>query len=263
MNIIIPSPNSSIAFYVNNFPLRFYGLLMAVSFFVGVCVVCYLLYKKYGKSSSEIFLDYSPYLIVLSIIGARLFYVIGSFNFYLKYPKEIFLINHGGLSLYGAIFLGVISLYILSKIKKFDFCQHIDVLAVAFPICQSIGRFGNYFNQEAYGLPTDGFLKLYISKNHRIPEFMNIDYYHPTFLYESILDFILFITLLVIFLKFKNIKKGTIASIYLILYGIIRLIVENIRIDSVLNVATIPIACIISAITIIIGLIWLYIIHKK
>lgn len=263
MNIIIPAPNSSIAFYLFNFPLRFYGLLMAISFFVGIGVVYFLLFKKYNKFNCEIFLDYSPYLIVLSIIGARLFYILGSLDFYLKYPKEIFLINHGGLSLYGAIFFGIIGLYFLSKIKKFDFWEHIDALAVAFPICQSIGRFGNYFNQEAYGLPTNSFLKLYVSKSHRIDEFINVDFYHPAFLYESVLDLILFVVLFTIFFKFKNIKKGTIASIYLILYGIIRLFVENIRIDSVLNIGAIPIASIISIIAIILSLIWLYLIYKK
>lgn len=263
MNIIIPPPNSAVLLHFNGFSLRYYGFFMAISFLVGVIFSYLLLQKKYSKDEAEVFFDYSPYLILGSILGARLFYIIGSFKFYLKFPQEIFMINHGGLSIFGAIFFGIVFIFLFSKIKKFSFWSHLDTLAVVFPLCQSIGRFGNYFNQEAYGLPYDGMIKLYVEKPFRLSKFINVEYYHPTFLYESLLDLVIFLMLFTIFIKSKNLKKGTISAIYLILYALVRLFVENIRLDSVLNIANLHIASIICVFAIILSLIWLYFIYKK
>lgn len=261
MDIIITPPVSPILLSFNNISIRYYGVIMAFAFVIGV-ILSYKLFKnKSHLKDAEIFLDYSPMIILFSIIGARLFYVIALHEFYLNNPLEIILINHGGLSLFGAIFFGIVSLYLFSRIKKFDFLLHIDTIAVAFPLCQSIGRFGNFFNQEAYGTPTDGILKLFVAQEYRTSKFIDIEYYHPTFLYESILDFIIFVILLILYNKNKI--NGSIACYYLILYSIVRFIIEGIRIDSVCNIGTIPIVRLICIFVFVFTLICLVLINKK
>ena len=242
IDLIINAPQSPIIGYVFKYPIRYYGLIMAFVFFLGV-VLAYLLFRfKKSKDYADTFLDYSPLVIFVAIIGARLFYVLGSLEFYIARPSEIFLINHGGLSIYGAIIFGLLTLLFISKKKNFSFLEHLDMIAVVFPLCQAIGRFGNYFNQEAFGMPANCGIKLFVDVAYRPIESTNVAYYHPTFLYESVLDLIIFSILLGVFLKNKNLKNGIISCVYLILYSITRFFIEAIRIDSVLNFFGIPIA---------------------
>ncbi|MBR5304165.1 MAG: prolipoprotein diacylglyceryl transferase [Candidatus Gastranaerophilales bacterium] len=261
MELIITPPISPIFISFNHFAIRWYGLIMGFSFIIGIIFAYFLFKYKLNKYNANLFLDYSPLVIFCAIVGARLFYVLALFEYYFKNPIEIIMINHGGLSIFGAIFFGILSIYLLSKIKKFNFLKHLDVIAVIFPLCQAVGRFGNYFNQEAYGAPTNGFLKLFVSKEFRKPQFLDIEYYHPTFLYESILDLLIFIALLILF-KGKT-KNGTIACCYLILYSIVRFIVEGIRIDSVLNIQNVPIVKIICIFTFIFSLTGMIFLTKK
>lgn len=255
MSFIITPPDSPTIFEISNFSIRYYGFIMSLVFLIGVVVSYFLFKNKLGTKDADVFIDYSPLVIIFSIIGARLFYVFASLNFYLNNPLEILMINHGGLSIFGAILFGVLSLYALSKINKFNFLAHIDIIAVVFPLCQAIGRFGNYFNQEAYGKPTNGVIRLFVDEKFRRPEFINVEYYHPTFLYESILDLFIFIFLFILFMKNK--KDGTIVCWYLILYSIVRFIIEGIRIDSVLNIGQIPIARVLSLIIFLVSIVFL------
>ena len=229
MEFIINSPESPIFCHLFNFPIRYYGVFMSLSFLLGIISIYFALKNKYGKNESEKFLDYSFYVILISIICARAFYVIGSIDYYINFPKEILMINHGGLSIYGAILGGLLSMYIFSKKFEFDFLAHCDILAVVFPLCQSLGRLGNYFNQEAFGMPSNTFFKLYISEIYRPDNFQNFSYFHPTFLYESILDFCLFV---ILFKLLTRMKSGRIFLLYLISYSLIRLFVEFYRIDA-------------------------------
>lgn len=261
--LIIYPPKSPIFCTIFNYPIRFYGVIMSIVFILGILLGYFLIRKKISNKDSDLFLDYSPLIILFSIIGARFFYILGDLKFYLKNPIEIIMINHGGISIFGAIFAGLISLYLLSKIKKFDFLSHCDVLAVVFPLCQSIGRFGNYFNQEAYGSPTNGYLKLYVDEYYRYKNFINYEFFHPTFLYESIFNLFLFLILLYILFKINNLKKGTIACIYFVVYSIIRLFIEQIRIDSVLYVGNIPIVQVICIIVLVLSLFTLISLYKK
>ena len=264
--MIINSPTSTIAFYIFNYPIKFYGLILTCAIVFGY-FLSYFTFKKYNsKAETDFFEDLFPITVVFSIIGARLFYVIGEFSYYKNNLAEIFMVNHGGISIYGAIIFGILTIYFYSKFKKQNFKKYLDYFALFMPLSQAIGRWGNFFNQEAYGKPANGFLKLYIDKFHRTSENLDISYYEPTFLYESILDLIIFFILLFIFFKFKNkpnFKVGTIVLIYLILYSFVRIVVENLRIDSVLNVLDVPIASIISIIILSISAILLFILYKK
>ena len=264
MSFVIPNPSSSVAFYIFNYPIKYYGLCLTFAIFVGIITVYFILKKRFSKIVAQDFLDNSSYLILFSLLGARLFYVVGSLDFYLQYPKEIIMVNHGGLSIYGAIFFAIIFFILYCKNKKLSFFRFCDCFAVVMPLSQAIGRWGNYFNQEAFGLPYNGFIKLFVEEYYRPFEYKNFSYFHPTFLYESLLNFILFLILFFIFLKFKNINNGVIFSVYLIFYSLIRLFVENIRLDSVLTINNIHIASFISILILIYGIINLgYILYKK
>lgn len=252
-----------IAFYIFKLPVYFYGIILAVAIFTGVCCTYYLYRKFYDAQKAEYIFDIAPYLIVLGIIGARLYYCLVNFSYYAKFPIEIFYVRQGGLSIHGMIFTGIIALFIFSKIYKMEFLKLTDAFLCSVPLAQSIGRWGNFFNSEAFGYPTDLPWKLYIPFQNRPPEFINFEYFHPTFLYESILDLLIFLILFYLFKKFTN-KPGLISGLYLILYSIIRLIIEQIRIDSALNIGSIPIAQLMSIILIIIGIILCcFVIYKK
>lgn len=263
MSFIIYPPKTPILGYIFDFPIRFYGLILAFCFLVGVLICYFLFKKKYGNLVAESFLDYSPFVIIFSLFGARLFYVIGLFDYYIHNPIEIILINHGGLSIYGAIIFGIIAMYYLKIKNKIDFLKHCDVIAICLPLCQAIGRFGNYFNQEAYGAPCNSFLKLYVEKYYRPEKYINNSFFHPTFLYEMIADLFIFLILITIFFKKTDIKSGSITCLYLIFYSFIRFFIEFLRIDSVLNIHYIPVAQIISVIIFITSLSFLIFINKK
>ena len=246
MEIIIQPPSNPVAFYLFGIPVRWYGIILTFSIFLGIAFVYRLLIKKNMQNEADFFLDFVPYIVIFSIIGARLFYIIGQFEYYINNPKEIIMINHGGLSIFGAILFGILGLLLFTKKRNISFLKIADYISLAMPLCQSVGRWGNYFNQEAFGLPCDFFIKMYVSQNARPSVYQDFQYFQPTFLYEAFLDILIFIILLLFFNNKKFQKDGLMFCIYLMLYSIVRIIVEIIRIDSVLNIFGIPIAILIS-----------------
>ncbi len=263
MELIIHSPNNPIFCQIFDLTIRWYGIFLTIALFFGVLLSYFLIKKRYHEKDADAFLDVSPFLILFSIIGARFFYVVGDWEFYSKNLNEIFLINHGGISIYGGIIFGLIFSVTYSFFKKINPLKYLDIFAIALPLAQSVGRWGNFFNQEAYGKPSNCFLKLYISPENRLSQYKNIDFYHPVFLYESILDFVVFMTLLTLFLKFKNLKKGVLTCLYLIAYAIIRFFLEYIRTDSVLDCFGLHVAQVISLGFVVVSLITLILINKK
>lgn len=247
MNVILYPPKTPIAFNLFNLEIRWYGIIIAFAIFLGIFLNYIFIKKQYGKDDANIFLDFCPSLILISIFGARLFYVIAEFDFYIHNPIEIIMINHGGLSIFGGIISAIVYFYSFCKKNKVSFYKYADSICLFLPVSQSIGRMGNYFNQEAFGRPCNGIIKLFVDSAFRPEKYINENYFHPTFLYEGILDIINFILLITIFFLFKNkIKKGTIFYLYLIFYSIIRIFVESIRIDSVCSIFNLPIAIVIS-----------------
>lgn len=219
-----------VAFRLFGLDIRWYGILISIGIILGLLVA----YKQSGFYSidfekvTDIFIVCLP----LSVLCARLYYVIFNWSFYSSNPSEILNIRGGGLAIHGGILGAVISSYFMSKYNKIDFLKLLDLIAPSFILAQSIGRWGNFFNSEAHGGIVS---KEFIS---RFPSFiqkgMFIDgsYYHPTFLYESIWNLIIFILLLI--LSRKNFKKGSIFYLYLILYSIGRFFIEGLRTDSLM-----------------------------
>lgn len=242
---------TDIAFSLFGFDIYFYGIIMAFAILIGF-ITAYLLYKNFYNKNADFILDYSPILILIGILGARLYYCAVNFSYYAQRPYEIFDIRQGGLSIHGMLIFGIGALFIFAKCKKLSFLKLADVYLCASLLAQSIGRWGNFFNSEAYGYPTDLPWKLFIPISKRTFDYINFEYFHPTFLYESILDLAAFIVLVVLFKRFNK-YSGLIACTYLILYSIIRIFVEHFRIDSVLYIFNIPIAQIISILLFIFG----------
>ena len=208
------------------------------------------------------FEDAAFWTIIIAIIGARIYHVIPNWNYYSKNPFEIIAIWHGGLAIYGGIIGGLICGYIICKIKNWDFLKLSDMVMPYLALGKAIGRWCNFFNKEVYEPPTDLPWAIYIPYENRIKGFENYEYFHPTFWYESILNYINFVVLL----YFRNSKfyksNGQILSLYILNYGIIRFFIEFQRFDTD-RFLGIRIAHIFSIIAIIIGIFGLIISSRR
>ena len=243
--------------------IYYYGVIMAIAIAIGTLVSDYI-GTKYFELKKETIIDAAPYIIIFGIIGARAYYCIMDIGFYMRFPTEILAIRHGGISIHGAILGGFLGLALFSYIqKKVSLKKLCDISAVGLSLGQSIGRWGNFFNSEAYGFPTNLPWKLYIAPQFRHIPFQEYSYYHPTFLYESIADFIIFCILIFLIVNKKTKKDGNLALIYLIMYSIIRIAIEYFRIDSIRYIYGIPVAIIMSICIILISSILLFFNNKK
>ena len=232
--------------------IRWYSVLILIAFTIGYLLVSNRC-KKEGISSVFI-TDLCFYLVIFCILGARAYYCLFNLDYYSKNLLDIFKIWEGGLAIHGGIIAGILTIYFYTRKKEISLLKLLDIFAPALVLGQAIGRWGNFFNMEAYGPETT----LSTLKNLHIPQFiidgMYIDrvYHHPTFLYESIGCLIIFMIIMLI-RNIKAIKKGQITSIYLISYGIIRFLIERLRQDS-LMFFNFKVAQLISILMIIIGL---------
>lgn len=238
--------------------IYFYGVILALAIAFGTCVSDYFGQKFFGLKKETI-IDLAPYLIIFGIIGARLYYCILNYSFYSRFPTEILAIRHGGISIHGAILGGLVGLIIFAKRRNISPFKLCDTTSIGLALGQAIGRWGNFFNSEAFGTPTNLPWKLYIAPKYRPIPYTEVNYFHPTFLYESILDLAIFGILIYIIKKGWNKQEGNLALIYLILYSIARICVESLRIDSVRDILGIPVAIFVSIGIIIIASITLFV----
>lgn len=257
------SPPSSILLSVGGFEIHYYGLIMFIAILSGMFVMSKIAKKYYPEISTDTLLDILPVLILSSILGARIYYVIVDFAYYSRHLPEIIAVWNGGLSIHGALIGGIIAGVFLTKHYKISFLKYSDVFSYALLIGQAIGRFGNYFNCEAFGTPTNLPWKLFIPYSHRPFDYRTYEYFHPTFLYESIWNIFVFLILFLFVRKIPKIPDGTIFFSYLILYSTGRFFIEYLRIDSVLNIGTIPVAQVICVLTIIISSVCLIVLNKR
>lgn len=183
------------------------------------------------------------------IIGARLYFVALNWQNFLQHPEEIFATWLGGLSIHGGIIGGLIAGAIYCRLSKFPFVAGCDLIACVLPLGQAIGRWGNFFNSEAFGhpVPADFPIKLYIPPACRPWHYRNDDYFQPTFLYESVFDLVLFLFLY--FYLGERLKRyqGMTFFAYLAAYSIGRLIIEPLRTDSIMF-GSLPAPSVVSAV---------------
>jgi phosphatidylglycerol:prolipoprotein diacylglycerol transferase len=236
----------------------------SIFIFLGILVGSIIIYLESKKR--EIDLDFVINLIfntvIVSIIGARLYYVIFNLDYYLSNPIEILEIWNGGLAIHGGILIGLITVIVYCKKHEVEVLKMLDIIVVGLIIAQAIGRWGNFFNQEAYGAVTT-VQKL---KTTGIPDFIingmyiSGEYREPTFFYESIWNVFGFIALLII-RRYPYLKTGQLSGFYLIWYSSARFIIEGKRADS-LMLGNLKMAQLISVIMIIAGII-LFIYYKN
>lgn len=248
--------------YIN---ITWYAFLIVFSLFIGLCIVVKnQRIKEITNKNNDLIYDYFFYLIIFAFLGARTWYVIFNFKYYVANLVEIPLVWQGGLAIHGGLLGGLIYTYYFCKKNKVNLLVLTDAMIPALMIGQSIGRFGNFVNQEAYGPQTTlTFLQSTLHLPKFIIEGMNINgvYYHPTFLYESIGNIIGLLILLILYkLGFK--KIGIATGFYLIWYGVLRALIEQMRLDA-LYFGPIRIAQFTSFIMVILGLMLIIWINKK
>lgn len=229
--------------------LRWYGLLTVTGFLLALAYSKYLMkianHPQYQVH--EDFQDCAFWTFVSGIIGARLWFVFLNLDYFIEHSSEIVQIWLGGQSIHGALLGAALGacLYCYKDREKLFF--YLSLLVTILPVGQALGRWGNFFNEEAFGLPTKLPWKLYISHTN--------DFHHPTFLYESIGD--CFIALIMFYFFCKASKNNlNLVALYLILYSLLRLFVESLRADS-LYLLGIPAANLMSYVLIIIALFFL------
>lgn len=242
--------------------IRWYGLLIALAVIIGLNLSQYLAKKR--QINPDLIGDLVIWLVIAALPAARLYYVLFKWNIYAQQPGEIIAIWKGGIAIHGAILGGTLATLIFARLKRVSFWQLTDVIAPSLILGQAIGRWGNFFNSEAFGDPTNLPWKLYIPPENRPLEYLNFEYFHPTFLYESLWNVGVFILLIWLFrwgLKHPGrLKAGTLTLVYLIAYSSGRFWIEALRTDS-LMLGPLRIAQVVSIVAIAfssLGLIWLY-----
>lgn len=250
--------SSPIFFQAGSVKIYYYGLIIVLAVFLGLWIMVFLSKKK-GLKSDDVF-DLFFWVVVLGILGARLYNVfILNWDYYQNNLFDIFKIWQGGLAIHGAIIFGVITLLVRCLKKKICFLRILDIGVVVLAFGQALGRWGNFFNQELFGHPVSWGIP--IDLINRPSGFESFEFFHPAFLYESILNFILF--LILFFLVRKDVRIGIPTLIYFLGYGLIRFFMEFIRIDPTLLVFGFRFPQAVSLVLIIICLILFWPILRK
>ena len=255
-----------ILFELGPFTVRWYGLLIASAVLIGVSLSQYL--AKRRNVDPDLLGDLAIWLVLSAIPAARLYYVLFEWEQYSKRPDQIIAIWNGGIAIHGAIIGGTLAALIFARLKKVSIWQLADLVVPSLILGQAIGRWGNFFNSEAFGRPTNLPWKLYIPSQQRPLEFINFEYFHPTFLYESLWNLMVFGILMTLFFrdlkKRSHLKVGTLALIYMVAYSAGRVWIEGLRMDS-LMLGPLRIAQIVSLSAIALGLLglaWLYLLRR-
>lgn len=236
-------------------PIQIYWY--SIFIFLGLLTASILIFKEARKRNidEDFLINLIFNTIIIGLIGARVYYVLFNIPYYASNPIEILAVWNGGLAIHGGIFAALAFILIYCKKKNINSLQLLDIIVVGLIIAQAIGRWGNFFNSEAYGQVTT-YAEL---KAQQIPTFiingMYIlgEYRQPTFFYESTWCFAGFLAMLII-RKYKYLKRGQLTGFYLFWYGLGRLLIEGLRTDS-LMLGPIKIAQVVSIVFIITGIV--------
>ena len=236
----------------------------SIFIFVALLVACAVIYKEAKKRGidEEVLINLTFSTVIFGIIGARLYYVLFNLPYYSKHIIEIFEIWNGGLAIHGGIIFGLLSIMIFCKKNHLNIMRMLDIIVVGLIIGQAIGRWGNFFNSEAYGaittlekLQSQGIPKFIIDGMYILGE-----YRQPTFFYESVGCAFGFLALIIVRCG-KYLKRGNLTAFYLVWYGTLRFLIEGLRSDS-LMLGSIKMAQVVSIIFVLIGII-IFIINLK
>ncbi|HGO2262539.1 TPA: prolipoprotein diacylglyceryl transferase [Staphylococcus aureus] len=240
-----------VAFNLGPLSVRWYGIIIAVGILLGYFVAQRALVK--AGLHKDTLVDIIFYSALFGFIAARIYFVIFQWPYYVENPSEIIKIWHGGIAIHGGLKGGFIAGVIVCKVKNLNPFQIGDIVAPSIILAQGIGRWGNFMNHEAHGGPVS---RAFLEKLH-LPNFIienmyiNGQYYHPTFLYESIWDVAGFIILVNIR---KHLKLGETFFLYLTWYSIGRFFIEGLRTDSLMLTSNIRVAQLVSILLILISI---------
>ncbi|HIU78304.1 MAG TPA: prolipoprotein diacylglyceryl transferase [Candidatus Avilachnospira avicola] len=244
LGIIIQNMSRSIQL-PGGFTVYYYGIIIAIGMLCGICVAVWDA-KRRGQDP-DLYTDFAVYAIIISVIGARLYYVIFDWDLYKNDLLSIFNLRKGGLAIYGGIIAAFATAYVYTKARKFPFLRLADTGILGLITGQIIGRWGNFFNCEAFGGYTDGLFAMRIRESLVNPSMISeelrehliydagVSYIqvHPTFLYESVWN-LLSLCFLIWFGKYRQKWQGEITVLYLLLYGLGRFMIEGLRTDQLL-----------------------------
>ncbi len=260
MNFLLLDINP-VAFSIGSIEVRWYGILIALGI-----VLAYVVGQHEGKKRglpNDFFADLLIWAIPISIISARIYYVVMEWENYSGNPAKMFAIWEGGIAIHGALIGAIITAYVFCRVKGISFLKVADIAMPSVLIGQIVGRWGNFMNQEAYGGPvSEEFLRSlmipdWIIKNMYVDDPSTAEvlfqFHHPTFLYESMWNVLGLILLLV--LRKVNLQRGEIFFTYLIWYGIGRFFIEGMRTDSLYLFGELRAAQVVSILGILIGVI--------
>ncbi|HXF84483.1 MAG TPA: prolipoprotein diacylglyceryl transferase [Anaerolineales bacterium] len=218
--------------------IRFYGILVMLGALAGAWLGTRE--AKRRNLDPEIVWDMFVYLLIGGIIGARLWHILTpppssgiTAAWYFSHPLDALAIWKGGLGIPGAVIGGAVALFFYARKHGLKFSEWADIASPSLALGQAIGRWGNYFNQELYGAPTNLPWKIYIDPAHRLSGYLDVEYYHPLFLYESIWNLGNMFLLLWLSRRFADrLKSGDLFLVYLIVYPVGRFLLDFLRLDA-------------------------------
>ncbi len=230
---------------VFGYRIAFYGIIIGIGMLLGICIACADA-KRRGQDP-DTYIDFALYAIIISVIGARIYYVAFEWDYYSAHPAEIINIRNGGLAIYGGIIAAFITAFVYTRVKKLSFLSLADTGVLGLITGQILGRWGNFFNCEAFGGYTDNLFAMRIKESLVNPSMISEDVaahmindgeinyiqVHPTFLYESSWN-LCALLFLIWFASHKKKWNGQVAVLYLLLYGIGRFFIEGLRTDQLL-----------------------------
>ncbi|MGX8728130.1 MAG: prolipoprotein diacylglyceryl transferase [Lachnospiraceae bacterium] len=259
---------------IGNFSIAYYGIVIAIGMLLGLLVAV-----KRAKTTGQKPEDYVDLVIlgmIFGVIGARIYYVIFAWDMYKDDLLSIFNLRQGGLAIYGGIIAGLITVFVVTRIKHMNFGQAADTVAMSVPIGQILGRWGNFFNREAFGEYTNGLLAMELPvsavRQNEITEKMwantvvrdSVTYIsvHPTFLYESLWN--CGVLLLVFLLRNRTKFYGELWLVYVAGYSLGRFFIEILRTDQLLVHGTnIPVSMVVAAVGFVGSVIWIIVGHRR
>jgi phosphatidylglycerol:prolipoprotein diacylglycerol transferase len=228
---VIASPGA-IAFELGPLTIRWYGILMATAIGIGFWLAHRQAVKE-GLPADDI-LRVAQWAVVAGLVGARLYEVAFNWDYYGRFPSKIPAVWEGGLAMHGGIIVGFLTGVALAVHWRVPVLPALDVAAPSVILGQAIGRWGNFFNEEAFGTPTNLPWKLFISPPQRPLEYAQAEFFHPTFLYESLWDVVVFALLVLVWRKRVERAPGALFLIYLGLYSVGRFMTEALRTDALM-----------------------------
>ncbi len=258
------------SFRIGGISIAMYGVVLAVAMMTGLLLVMKVA-KATGQKEDNYF-DFGIIAIVVAVICARIYYVVFSWDYYSGHLAEIFNLRKGGLAIYGGVIGGVLTALVFCHVRKIDWRDALDTACIGLVWGQAVGRWGNFFNREAFGDYTDNLFAMQLpvsdvraseitdAMRAHIQTIDGVEYIqvHPTFLYESLWNLGVLAILLLVTFRFTKKKKLTVFLLYLLLYGAGRFWIESLRTDQLILFGTgLPVSQVLSGIFVVVSLILL------